>query len=181
MRLYYLTTLVKEFWHHHVSGFYGYKNVELLWFRGRDEKARKRPYAKLIAGYDPKRENIVYAEHYIEQLFTADQARKLKDYLDKVHLAGETTTIGEVPLPIPNDAMNTAGMAVGGTSGSYDLKNNVQRYDLPFDAWCYYSVFGCEPVPGQEEAEEAEGWELREGPFDEELPFPTPTEEKDAT
>jgi hypothetical protein len=78
VRLYTVATTVR---------FYrGCTDVELMWFcSGRSSQPTRRPhYAELIEKYDPAEENIGYAERQVEELFTEDEAKQLKGYLDEV-------------------------------------------------------------------------------------------------
>src|SRR5262249_8154204 len=86
-------------------------------------------------------------EHYIEELFTADEAKQLKDYLDREHGAEGATTINEVDLPIANNVMGV-GMIVGvigiGRGEYFYTLDEEPKYDLPFKVCGYLNLVGCE-------------------------------------
>jgi hypothetical protein len=72
MKLYSVMTTVKE--------YSGCKNVIFRWFRQPMPQGR-RPYADLIKDYEPGNST----EKFVEELFTWDEARQLKTYLDQHH------------------------------------------------------------------------------------------------
>jgi hypothetical protein len=96
MKLYDVTSTVKE--------YDGRKDVPFTWFcKKRSGEGDERRYAELIKGYDDLENYLrVYVESYIHELFTQDEARQLKDYLDSRYGPHATTTITEVPLPVDN-------------------------------------------------------------------------------
>src|SRR5262249_34287861 len=95
MKLYSVITTVKE--------YSGCKNVI---FRFRHAMPQgQRPYADLIKDYEPRNRNAFYVEAYIEELFTWDEARQLKAYLDQHHRDQGDTVIKEVTLPVENTVM----------------------------------------------------------------------------
>jgi hypothetical protein len=104
MKLYRVMTTVRE--------FRGCKNVVFIWFRYMPPG--RRPYAVLIKDYEPERALSVYTESLIEELFTWDEARQLKDYLARHHGREGKTVIKEEPLPVENNMMGYGGLAVGG-------------------------------------------------------------------
>ena len=69
-KLYRVTTIANE--------LRGRTAVAVEWFYS-GERPAKRPYAALIENYNPMDEHVDYAESHVEQLFTEDEARQLKD------------------------------------------------------------------------------------------------------
>src|SRR4029453_17622205 len=75
MDLYSVTTVMKE--------YDGYKNASFHWFYC-DAPTISRPYADLIENYNGmNRLRAAYAEGYIDESFSLDEAQALKDYLDR--------------------------------------------------------------------------------------------------
>jgi hypothetical protein len=137
LRLYLVTTLMRE--------FMGCKDVELIWFRD-EQKERQHLYSRLIQNYDPTTDNF-YAEGYIEELFTAGEAEKLKDYLDEINGLEDTTTISEVPLPIQPNTAGVGSMCVGGGS-DFLMMYRTPGYPLPFKVTAYFDLVGRELLDG---------------------------------
>lgn|SRR5215813_9082853 len=137
MKLYTVTTIVKE--------YAGCRSVPFIWFRHRPEKP-KRPYAELIENYKGEGDHA-YAEHHVEELFTAGEAKQLKDYLDREHGAEGPTTIEEVRLPVPGNTMAVCARPVGGGDDFYRLCEEPE-YSLPFKVWGYLDLVGCELLDG---------------------------------
>ena len=103
MDLYSVTTVMKE--------FDGYKNASFHWFYC-DARTIPRPYADLIENYNGmNRLRAVYAEGYIDESFTLDEARALKDYLDRTFAHKGTTTIKKRKLPITNNVVGWRALA----------------------------------------------------------------------
>jgi hypothetical protein len=73
MELFRVSTTVKE--------CRGRKNVLFEWFY-RDSRG-DRPYAELVENYNPEDPFARDAEDAIDELFTAIEAKALKDYLDR--------------------------------------------------------------------------------------------------
>jgi hypothetical protein len=132
-KLYYVETQVHE--------FKGCKDVPLTFFNW--EPKHQRSYADLIEGYEP---GNLYAEGFIDELFTEDEAKQLKAYLDQENGHEGVTTIREVELPAPNNVVGVGDMAVG---GGCDFLMIFERpnYPLPFKAAAYYDLIplggGC--------------------------------------
>jgi hypothetical protein len=127
-KLYHVETQVHE--------FEGCKDVPFAWFKW--EPAEHRSYADLIEGYDPDKHH--YAEGYVdEQLFTEDEAKQLKTYVDQTNGHEGVTTIRDVQLPVPNNLMSVGAVAVG---GGCDFLMIFERsdYPLPFKAAAYYRL-----------------------------------------
>ena len=140
MKLYKVLTLVRK--------YHGCKNVRFTWFRC-DHGSPKRPYAELIENYDPAADQVYYSEDAIEQLFTEEEARQLKGYLDREHGHEGVTTIEEEQLPIPENVMGVGAMAVGGGDDFYELTKEPE-YSLPFKVWGYFNLVGCELLDGSD-------------------------------
>jgi hypothetical protein len=140
MKLYRVTTIVKE--------YDGCKNVAFAWFKSDSRDiGRRRPYADLIADYDPSMRTIGYAEEAIEELFTEDEAKQLVAYLDREKHGDQETTIEEQVLPIPNNFCGCSPNGVGGGDDYYMLDQRPD-YSLPFKVWGYFDLVGCELVDG---------------------------------
>jgi hypothetical protein len=121
MKLYSVVTMVRQ--------FKGCKDVEFVWFRC-EKSDRQHLYADLV-------ENHVgdyYVEDYIESLFTEDEARQLKTWLDLNR--GGATTIAEVKVPVPHNAMGVGAIAVGGGQDFLVLRD----CSLPFKVMAYYDL-----------------------------------------
>jgi hypothetical protein len=138
MKLYRVTTTVRE--------FRGCKNVVFIWFRYMPPG--RRPYAVLIKDYEPERALAVYTESLIEELFTWDEARQLKDYLARHHGREGKTVIKEEPLPVDN-MMDYGGLAVGGGDDFYMLYKEPE-YSLPFKVSGYYNLVGCTVIDNRD-------------------------------
>jgi len=72
-----------------------------------------------------------YAEGYIDELFTLDEAQSLKDYLDRTFGDKATTTIKKRKLPIQN---NVAGWGALADYCDVWKLDQVPGYPLPFKA-----------------------------------------------
>jgi hypothetical protein len=119
-----VTTIVKE--------LRGFKAVELHWIYD-GQRPQRRSYAELIENYDP----VDYgARSFVDELFTADEARQLKDYLDQSNQG--TTTISDVDFPIPNNLVGYMATGVGGPTGF--LMITKYPYPLPFKVLGYYDL-----------------------------------------
>jgi hypothetical protein len=133
MKLYSVTTTAKA--------YRECKNVVFNWFRHAMPQGR-RPYAHLIKDYEPESHNALYTEELIEELFTWDEARQLKDYLERHHGGEGETVIKELPLPVENRTVGYGYLAVGGGDDFYMLCEEPE-YSLPFKLWGYYDLEGC--------------------------------------
>jgi hypothetical protein len=122
-----------------VREFRGCKNVVFIWFRYMPPG--RRPYAVLIKDYEPERPHAVYAELLIEELFTWEEARHLKDYLDRHHGCEGKTVIEQVPLPVENRRMGYGALAIG-DDDFYSICEGP-AYSLAFKVWGYYNLVGC--------------------------------------
>jgi hypothetical protein len=127
--------------------FDGCKNVKFHWFL--DKKTEPRPYADLIADYDPKADFAGYAEDCIDEMFTLEQAEALKKYLDST-FGDAATTIEKVTLPISNNCIGFGSYAVGGGDDFY-LLTRAEGYPLPFKVWGYFDLIDCELADGSGE------------------------------
>ena len=68
MKLYSVSTTAKE--------YLGCRDVVFQWFL--HEPQSRRPYADLIRDYEPGNCAMSYAEGFVEELFTWDEAQQLK-------------------------------------------------------------------------------------------------------
>lgn len=138
VKLFHVTTTVNE--------FAGCKGVPIRWFYC-DDRPQPRPYAELIENYDPNDERSCYPEGYIDELFTEDEAKLLKIYLEQQHDKGEVTTIRETSLPIRNRTMAFGACPAGGGIDFYRLYE-TPGYDLPFRVEGYFDLLRRELVDG---------------------------------
>jgi hypothetical protein len=130
MKLYSVKTTAKE--------YDGCRDVVFHWFRLAMPQGQ-RPYADLIKDYEP---GNCYAEDFVEELFTWDEAQHLRGYLDQKHRDEGQTVIEAVSLPIENNWIGFGALAVGGGDDFYMLcKEPV--YSLPFKVWGYFNLVGC--------------------------------------
>ena len=150
MKLYSVRTTAKE--------YHGCRDVVFQWFRHAMPQGQ-RPYADLIKDYEPGNRYAfcveayteelswdevrqLYAEAYIEELFTWDEARQLKAYLDQYHGDQGDTVIKEMALPVENNVMGFGARAVGGGDSFYMLSEEPE-YSLPFKVLGYFNLVGC--------------------------------------
>jgi hypothetical protein len=133
MKLYHVTTTANE--------YSGCKNVKFIWFHC--DRAEPRPYAELIQNYDPNDKDAAYPESAIDELFKANEAAALKEYLDRNHGDDGVTTIEAADLPVAKNTMGVRGIPVGGSDGHYMLDKSPD-YCLPFRVWGYFNLLGCE-------------------------------------
>jgi hypothetical protein len=122
------------------------KNVPFSWFLA-GKRSEQRAYAELIEGYDTAGEFRRYAECYIDELFSKDEAQQLIDYLDLRHDSQCETTMHEEPLPIANDAMGIGAVPAGNSHGFYMLCEEP-KYSLPLKVWGHFDLVGCELADG---------------------------------
>jgi hypothetical protein len=133
MKLYIVRTTAKE--------YDGCRDVVFQWFRHAMPQGQ-RPYADLIKNYEPGDRAAIYAEEFIEELFTWDEARQLKAYLDQHHGEQGDTVIKETTLPVENNMMGFLAHPVGGGDSFYILCKEPE-YALPFKVWGYFDLRGC--------------------------------------
>jgi hypothetical protein len=141
MKLYSVTSKATE--------YHGCKEVPFVWFREGERPGPQRPSAALIKDYDPADDHRFYVEDYIEELFTEDEARQVKDFLDSRYGPDATTTITEVSFPVSNNIMGVGAIPVGGGDDFYML-SKVADYPLPFSVWGYFDLVGCELADGSD-------------------------------
>jgi hypothetical protein len=112
-----------------VKEYQGCKDVNFRWFRSVEpQQGRNRPSR-------------------VEELFTDTEAAQLKDYLDREHGTGGTTTITKAIWD--SGGMGVQSLAVGGSDGFYPLFAEP-GYSLPFKVEAYYSLRGCEYLDGSD-------------------------------
>jgi hypothetical protein len=124
-----------------VKAFSGCRDVVFKWFRHAMPQGR-RPYADLIRDYEPGNRAMSYAEGLVEELFTWDEARQLRGYLEQHDRDEGETVIEEVSLPIENSWMGVGALPVGGGDDFYML-SEAPEYSLPFKVWGYFNLVGC--------------------------------------
>jgi hypothetical protein len=141
MKLYRVDTVVKQ--------FQGCRDVQLCWFRNVAPGQRKHLYPEMIENYDPADEDGLYSAACIDELFTEDEARQLKEFLDRENGHEGTTTISEETLPIKNCVLSLRAIAipVGGPQG-FLMIHAREGYSLPFKAEGYYDLRGRELIDG---------------------------------
>jgi len=127
--------------------YQGVKDVRFHWFRYKTGDERRPCYAELITEYDPEHENAICAEAIVEELFTEDEAKQLKAYLDEVHGDHGTTVITEHSRPICLNEMGLGAIPYGGGQDCYMLYKE-HRYSLPFQVLGYFDLRGREKVDG---------------------------------
>src|SRR5215472_17850212 len=106
MKLYRVRTTAKE--------YHGYRDIVFQWFRHAMPQGQ-RLYADLIKDYEPRNRDAFYVEAYIEELFTWDEARQLKAYLDQYHGHGNQRG----GPTVENNVMGFGARAVGGGDSFY--------------------------------------------------------------
>jgi hypothetical protein len=149
MKLFQVSTVVKE--------YSGCKDVAFHWFKEKSS-GPERPYAQLVAGWPDNcgpGDSKAYAEGYIDELFSEDEAGQLTGYLSRFAADEGVTTIDEVALPVANNCMGYGALPVGGDNDFYMLSRK-KGYPLPFSVWGYYDTRHCPlVVPTKERVVEA--------------------------
>jgi hypothetical protein len=147
MKLYSVVTMLRQ--------FKGCKDVELYWFRC-EKSDRQHLYADLIENYDPtwlrpsegiSGYDFSNAESQVEELFSEEEAKQLKNYLDQNH--DDPTTISEAKLPIQQNTMGVGAIPVGGEC-DFLMVYKRPGYPLPFKVMAYYDLRHHERVDGTE-------------------------------
>jgi hypothetical protein len=137
IELYSVTTVVKKFRYRNQD----FENVGLWWVAnegGTGSVSRFGvPYADLVKGYDDSSRG--YADSAVDECFTADEAKALKEYLDREN-GHEGETVIE-PLSLPFES-NIAGQSANAIGGGRDCLLVWERdgYPLPFKAEAYFDV-----------------------------------------
>ncbi|UCI23508.1 hypothetical protein [Mesorhizobium sp. B2-8-5] len=127
-----------------IPDFAGCKDVSMRWVVwGR--KRPPAPYPDLIANYRP---DDVYAQCWIDELFTTDEAKKLISYLE-THHPQRKNSIEKVNLPASGDLFPILALSVGGPTGHYELACE-ETYDLPFWVLGAYDLEEHEPLLNRE-------------------------------
>lgn len=127
-----------------IPEYMGCKDVSMRWV----VCGRKQPpaqYPDLIANYRP---TDVYAEGWIDELFTTDEAKKLISYLETHHPEGKNS-IEKVNLPASGDLFPILALSAGGPTGRHELARE-EAYDLPFWVSGAYDLRLHEPLPDRE-------------------------------
>ena len=132
MKLYRVRTTAKE--------YHGCRDIVFQWFRHAMPQGQ-RLYADLIKDYEPRNRDAFYVEAYIEELFTWDEARQLKAYLDQYHGDQGDTVIKEMALPVENNVMGFLAHPVG-VGDSFYILCNEPEYALPIKVWGYFDLTG---------------------------------------
>jgi hypothetical protein len=117
------------------------------WFTVSPRKS-KRPYARLIKGYDKlDPAERIYGQEYIDELFTKDEINELAAYLEEIQSdrlrfkAGEKGPLFIHRALLPCDSLQTGyrHMPPGGLAGRYPL-NDGNDYRLNFDVEGYFDL-----------------------------------------
>lgn len=78
----------------------------------------------------------------IDELLDLDEARRLKEYLDRSHGNHSKNWIQEVELPIDPMDMGLRGYPTGGGVDNY-LLYKEKHYDLPFKISGFFDIRDC--------------------------------------
>jgi hypothetical protein len=137
----------------YAEDFRGYKNVPLTWFV--DKRPLRLfgaggslgvPYSDVIRDYDGDNRYAGFAEMALEGYFTEVEATALVEWL-RVH-RNNIASITPVKLPIESNTCNVSSIAMGGET-DFLMVGKSKDYDLPFKAWAYFDVRGCDPSTHQ--------------------------------
>lgn len=143
MRLFQASSLVKQLPREEVV----FCDVVMNWFRVGRRKPRL-PYHELIADHvglpDLRR---MYAEHFIDELFTATEIDHLERHLRQIrpdvldlHTAEQDIlTVQEVALPVKDPVMGYSDLPRGGLANGYLLAAQP-GYTLPFHVQGYFDL-----------------------------------------
>ena len=132
-----------------------FSNVVVNWFRT-GTGISGRPYADLIEDYDAlPRLGRLYTEHFIDELFTAQEAEQLRRYIlqdiqqDILQArspsftfdedAGRILTLQPVSLPVTRRVSGFADLPRGGLADYLRLSEQPD-YSLPFGVWGYFDL-----------------------------------------
>ena len=141
-KLYRVRTVVPE--------FKGHRNVTIQWFVHGRTTAAQRPYAELIAGYDPADEDNPYPEGAIHELFSAAEAEAFVGWLkDNRGVTDEDTTVDEAAMPISNNTLGFGAIPVGGAQDFLcmdEVAGDPAASPLGFTVLGYYDLRAYEPI-----------------------------------
>jgi hypothetical protein len=133
-----------------VANLHGYRDVQLKWLVNKRERrlfgadgSLNTPYREVIRDCDKNDDMRLYAEGALEEFFTEAEATALVDWLTIHRPQYLDTTVVQVKLPIGNNAMGARAIPVGGGPDFLMISQSID-YNLPFDAWAFYDVRGCE-------------------------------------
>lgn len=125
-----------------VKSFNGYKDVEITWYCAKREKPVL-SFESLIENYEPNDEYTIYAQDYVNELFTENELRELKRYLSKFHdfkeSEGEILFYVQETIPCPSNSYPLAGIPSDLRHGSIILKKESDE-DLSFPLYGYYDL-----------------------------------------
>jgi hypothetical protein len=142
MRLYRASTSVSE--------FNGHREVTLHWFVDRRTIPAQRPYAELIADYDPAQNDTYYLEDAIDELFSADEVAAFVGWLkDNRGATDKDTAVDEAALPIASDIIGFGAIAVGGPQDFLcmaEVAGAPAASPLGFTVLGYYDLRASEPI-----------------------------------
>jgi hypothetical protein len=127
-----------------VSEFKGHRDVSLDWFVIKRTSSVQRPYAEMIAGYDPAKKDL-YSEDAIDELFSDAEARSFVDWL-KANRPEGSNMIAEVALPIPENCMGFGAIAVGGPQDFLEFELDGALWPLEFTVMGYFDLRAHEPI-----------------------------------
>lgn len=127
-----------------VDNFHGHDGVKLNWIY----LNRTKPvgaFEHLINNYRRTDKTVrTFLEHYVMELFTSEEAEKLRSYLlqtqdIELHIHEESLPVSGGPMPMP---YRQAPLGTG--RGFYHLPEPDRRL-LPFEVCAYYDVSACPP------------------------------------
>lgn len=113
----------------------GYKDVSLTWFVDNREDPPA-PYESLI-DYSQIGPPKGYAEIFVKECFTADEAAALVGYLREFY--DDEPTVRPVELPVIENVMPFGGIPLGGGVDNLSISREPD-YDLPFKVCGYFDI-----------------------------------------
>lgn len=108
------------------------------------------PYAELIAVDQSVSDlNRVYAEALIDELFTADEAAQLVEYLNG-HYSEGSHHIKSYEFPITELVLGFGGLSYGGPTGLFEVWEYNDDWNMQFRVTGYFDLRNYEPLPDRE-------------------------------
>lgn len=96
------------------------------------------PYHLVIQNYNPYGRGIFWAERFVDELFTSEQAEQLEDYVNRWD--GFETKVEEVELPVPiRLARPFSAIPLEKGQGWLQIYK-YDDYDLPFSVAGYFDA-----------------------------------------
>ena len=132
-RLYRVSSLIDNVIYNHRT----YDKVPFNWFAAGREIADL-PYEEMIINYpslsEPNKKN---ARRYINELFSEEEAIRLKSELDRK--SNSITTIEEVTLPVP-DHIEPFGSLKSETGKGFTVLTALKSYKFPFKIKGFFNL-----------------------------------------